>query len=35
MSDAKLRFYDSLAILSAIAMTLAPLVPYAIDTLAQ
>jgi hypothetical protein len=35
MTDAKLRLVDSLAILSAIAMTLAPLVPYAIDSIVQ
>lgn len=33
MTDAKLRFVDSLAIVSAIAMTLAPLVPYALDSM--
>jgi hypothetical protein len=33
MTDATLRLKDSLVLLSTIAMTLAPLVPYALDSM--
>jgi hypothetical protein len=33
MTDAKLRLMDSVAVFLTIAMTLAPLVPYAIGSL--